>query len=108
MRVLVACEISGVVRDAFLAKGHDAWSCDLLHSDHPRHITGDVLPLLTDKWDLLIAHPPCTDLAVSGASRFKEKLAKDPFCQINALKFVENLMLASIPKIGVENPVSIN
>ena len=70
MKVLVACEYSGIVREAFASKGHDAWSCDLLPTDQPsdKHIQGDVLEIINDGWDLIIAHPPCTHLSVSGAS----------------------------------------
>lgn len=105
MRVLVACEYSGTVRRAFRALGHDAWSCDLLPADDssPYHIQGDVLPLLSDGWDLMIAHPPCTHLAVSGARWFKNKLPE----QAAALDFVLQLMGAPIAKIAIENPVSI-
>jgi hypothetical protein len=74
MRVLVACEYSGTVRDAFIRAGHDALSCDLLPSDAPGpHYQGDVRDILSDGWDLMIAHPPCTHLAVSGARWFKDK-----------------------------------
>jgi len=74
MKVLIACEFSGIVRDAFKEKGHDAWSCDLLPTDIPgNHIQGDVLQVLDEKWDLMIAHPPCTHLSVSGAKHFKKK-----------------------------------
>ena len=104
MRVLVACEFSGVVRDAFDALGHDAWSCDLLPSEKwGHHIEGDVLAELDRGWDLMIAHPPCTHLAVSGARWFKDKRAE----QEQALDFVWRLMLANIPRIALENPVSI-
>ena len=106
MRVLVACEFSGVVRRAFRALGHEVWSCDLLPSeDHARahHIQGDVLKVLDQGWDLMIAHPPCTHLAVSGARWFKEK-AKE---QAEALEFVRTLLNAPIPRIALENPVSI-
>lgn len=104
MKVLVACEFSGVVRDAFLAKGHDAVSCDLLPSDRPGpHIQGDVLKILDRGWDLMVAHPPCTHLAVSGARHFKKKQAE----QEKALDFVRSLLGAPIPHICVENPVSI-
>lgn len=104
MRVLVACEFSGVVRDAFLARGHDAWSCDLLPSERPGpHIQGDVLGHLNDGWDLMIAHPPCTYLAVSGARWFKHRLAE----QEAAIQFVHILLNAPISKIALENPVSI-
>lgn len=104
MRVLVACEFSGIVRDAFAALGHDAWSCDLLESESPgKHIQGDVLPLLRDGWDLLIAHPPCTHLAVSGARWFKDKQRE----QETALRFAEKFWNSNILHIAVENPVSV-
>lgn len=105
MRVLVACEYSGRVREAFRKLGHDAWSCDLLPSDDdsPYHIQGDVLDILGDGWDLMIAHPPCTHLAVSGARWFKDKQQE----QLEALEFVRQLLEAPIPKIALENPVSI-
>lgn len=105
MRVLVACEYSAVVRDAFLAKGHDAWSCDLLECerDPAWHIRGDVLEVLGDEWDLMIAHPPCTHLAVSGARWFKNKQKE----QAEALDFVRTLLEAPIDKIALENPISV-
>ncbi len=104
MRVLVACEFSGIVREAFRAKGHDAWSCDLLPTEIPgQHIQGDVLAILNDGWDLMIAHPPCTHLAVSGARWFKDKHDE----QEAALDFVQALMCAPITQICIENPVSI-
>lgn len=105
MRVLVACEFSGVVRDAFIRRGHDAWSCDMLPSerDSGRHIMGDVSDVLDDGWDLMIAHPPCTHLAVSGARWFKEKRAE----QAEALAFVRLLLDAPIERIALENPISI-
>lgn len=105
MKVLVACEFSGIVRDAFRAKGHDAWSCDLLEceSSHEWHIQGDVLEVLNRNWDLMIAHPPCTHLAVSGARWFAEKHAEQEI----ALMFVRRLMEAPVPRIAIENPVSI-
>ena len=103
--MLVACEFSGRVRDAFLKKGHDAWSCDLLESESSpeRHIQGDVLSLIGDGWDLMIAHPPCTHLAVSGARWFEKKKEE----QKRALEFVRDLLNAPIPKIALENPVSV-
>jgi len=107
MRVLVACEFSGVVREAFAQRGHDAWSCDLRRPEdgtYLKHYQIDVRKILRDGWDLMIAHPPCTDLAVSGARWFKEKGAK---AQDDALRFVRELMEAPIPRICVENPVSI-
>lgn len=104
MRVLVACEFSGVVRDAFIAAGHDAMSCDLLPTDSPGpHYEGDVRDVIDDDWDLMVAHPPCTHLAVSGARWFKDKQQE----QTEALDFVRLLMDAPIPRIAVENPVSI-
>jgi site-specific DNA-cytosine methylase len=101
----VACEFSATVRDAFRARGHDTWSCDLLptEGDPAFHIQGDVLPVLWRHWDLMIAHPPCTHLAVSGARWFKDKRAE----QEAALAFVRALMAAPIPRIAIENPVSI-
>ncbi len=104
MKVLVACEYSGKVRDAFKAKGHDAWSCDLLPTDvEGQHIQGDVLEILDQGWDLMIAHPPCTHLAVSGARWFKDKRKE----QQEALEFVSALLNAPINKIALENPISI-
>ena len=104
MKVLVACEFSGIVRDAFIALGHDAVSCDLLPTERPGpHYQGDVQDILCDGWDLMIAHPPCTNLAVSGRRWFRGKEEK----QKVALAFVLTLMNAPIPRIAVENPLSI-
>lgn len=104
MKVLVACEMSGRVRDAFLKRGHKAVSCDLLPSESPGpHYQGDVRDILYDDWDLGIFHPPCTHLAVSGARWFKDKVEE----QKEALDFVRLLMDAPIDKICIENPVSI-
>jgi len=107
MRVLVACEFSGRVRDAFIAAGHDAVSCDLLPSETPGpHVVGDVRTFLADTasfWDLLIAHPPCTFLAVSGARWFAGRLPQ----QAEALAFVRLLLDAPVPRIALENPVSV-
>jgi len=104
VRVLVACEFSGVVRDAFRLRGHDALSCDLLPSEAPGpHYRGDVRDILGAGWDLMIAHPPCTHLAVSGARWFKEKRRE----QEEALQFVWTLLNAPIHMIALENPVSI-
>lgn len=106
LRVLIACEYSGRVRDAFIAFGHDALSCDLLPTEQPGpHHQGDVRDLLGDGWDLLIAHPPCTDLAVSGARHFAAKIADGR--QGRALDFVRELLSAPIPRIALENPVSV-
>jgi len=98
MRVLVACEYSGRVREAFRKRGHDAWSCDLLPSDDdsPHHIQGDVLEVINDDWDLMIAHPPCTYLSVSGLHWNKR----------DALQFVRLLLDAPVDRIALENPVS--
>lgn len=107
MRILVACEFSGIVRSAFRKRGHDAWSNDLLGAadGSPHHIQADVLTVLNDGWDLMIAHPPCTDLAVSGAHRFREKIADGR--QQRALDFVRRLLDAPIPRIALENPVGV-
>jgi site-specific DNA-cytosine methylase len=105
MKVLIACEYSAVVRDAFRARGFDAWSCDLLpcERDPQWHIQGDALSILGDGWDMMIAHPPCTHLAVSGARWFKDKQEE----QAEALEFVRLLLNAPIRHIALENPVSI-
>lgn len=104
MRVLVACEYSGRVRDAFLRRGHEALSCDLLPTEVPGpHYQGDVRDVLGDGWDLMVCHPPCTHLAVSGARWFPGKHAE----QVGALEFVRLLLNAPIPRIALENPVSI-
>jgi len=106
VRVLVACEYSGVVRDAFTRAGHYAMSCDLLPTERPGfHVQGDVLEILDQNWDLMIAHPPCTHLAVSGAAHFAAKQASG--VQGQALDFVRQLLEAPIPRIALENPVSI-
>ncbi len=104
MRVLVACEYSGRVRDAFIARGHQALSCDLLPTEVPGpHYQGDVRDVLHEGWDLLIAHPPCTHLAVSGARWFHLKQQE----QADALDFVRLLLTAPVPCIALENPVSV-
>ena len=105
MRVLIACEFSGVVRRAFRALGHDAWSCDLLPAeDGGEHFQKNALDVAyTGEWDLMIAHPPCTHLAVSGARWFKEKAAE----QRAALGFVKTLLDAPVARIALENPVSV-
>ena len=106
LKVLVACEYSGRVRDAFTKLGHFAMSCDLLPSDAPGlHYQGDVFDIVDQGWDLMIAHPPCTHLAVSGARHFKAK--KESGVQQEALEFVRRLLAAPIPKIALENPISI-
>jgi len=106
-RILIGCEYSATVRDAFRARGFDAYSCDLLPTEgDPRwHIQGDLLAILGDGWDMAVFHPPCTDLAVSGARHFAAKKADGR--QEAALDFVRALMAAPIPYIALENPVSI-
>lgn len=105
MRVLVGCEFSNTVAGAFRAAGHEAWSCDLLPSEGPAqwHYQCDVLKVVDQAWDLAIFHPPCTHLAVSGARWFKEKMKE----QVEALDFVRRLLAAPIPRIALENPISI-
>ena len=106
MKVLIACEYSGKVRDAFIRLGHNAISCDLLPTDAPGpHYQGDVFDIIADGWDLMIAHPPCTHLAVSGARHFAAKQASG--VQQKALDFVKRLMDAPIDRIALENPISI-
>jgi hypothetical protein len=103
-KVLVACEYSGRVRDAFIRNGCDAISCDLLPTDQPGpHYQGDVFDIINDGWDLMVAHPPCTHLAVSGARWFHKKRQE----QEEALDFVRRLMSAPIEQIAIENPVSV-
>ena len=107
MRVIVACEYSGRVREAFRKLGHDAWSCDILESedDSEYHIQTCIEDVINNGWDLMIAHPPCTHLAVSGARHFKAK--QESGVQQEALEFVRLLLEADIPKIALENPISI-
>ena len=106
LKVLIACEFSGTVREAFAKRGHDAWSCDLLPSDVAgQHYQGDVMDLIGDDWDLMIAHPPCTHLAVSGARHFEAK-RKDGRQQ-EGIDFFMEMINAPIPMIAVENPISI-
>lgn len=103
MRVLIACEFSGIVRDAFAARGHDAWSCDLLPTERPgNHILGDVLSILNDGWDFMIAHPPCTYLSYMGNCRINEpgRIEK----RESAFKFFLHLANAPISKVAIENP----
>lgn len=104
MRVLIACEFSGIVRDAFLHKGHEAWSCDLLQTESPGpHKQQNILEILGEGWDLMIAHPPCTYLTVAGARWFKGREQQ----QEDALDFVVDLLNAPIPKIALENPIGV-
>ena len=111
MRILIACEFSGIVRDAFAARGHDAWSCDLLPTERPgQHIEGDVLEVLGDGWDLMVAHPPCTYLTVAGNRWFNESVYGKAAIERRELRekavgFVNALWEAPIAKVAIENPV---
>lgn len=106
MKILIACEFSGTVRDAFSALGHDVTSCDLVPSETPgKHYQGSVLDILNDGWDLMIAHPPCTHLAVSGARHFRQKQADGR--QEQGINFFMALVKANIPKYAIENPIGI-
>jgi len=112
MKVLVACEFSGIVRNAFIEEGHDAWSCDIEpSSDKGNHIQDDVLNVLNDGWDLMVAHPPCTYLCISGIRwmynedgtiNLERKVKQD-----EALEFVKALMFAPIDRIAIENPIGV-
>jgi len=104
LKILIACEFSGIVRDAFTERGHWVMSCDLLPSERPgNHFRGNVIDILDHGWDMMIAHPPCTHLAVSGARYFAIKEKE----QAEALDFVRLLMSAPIPMIAIENPISV-
>lgn len=106
MKVLIACEFSGIVRDAFKKRGHDAWSCDYLPTEKPgRHISDDVRNAMTSDWDMMIAFPPCDHLAVSGARWFKEKRADGR--QQAAIEFFMMLANAPIKRMAIENPIGI-
>jgi len=106
LRVLIACEFSGTVRDAFIADGHDAMSCDLLPTEAPGpHYQGDVRDVLDYPWDLAICHPPCTHLSVSGARHFADKRMDGR--QQAAVSFFMMLAKADIPRIAIENPVCV-
>jgi len=112
MKVLVACEYSGIVREAFRAKGHDAYSCDLLDTEiQGNHIQGDVLSILDQEWDLMIAHPPCTYLTCTGNRWFKpeyrERFPTRQQDRLDAIEFFKKLYFAPIEKICIENPVGI-
>ena len=103
-RILIACEFSGIVREAFKKKGWDAWSCDLLPTEIPgNHIKDDILNHLDDGWDMMVAHPPCTHLANSGARWFKYKQKE----QLESIDFFMDLVDCNIPKICIENPIGI-
>jgi len=118
VKILVGCEFSGIVRDAFAARGHDAWSCDLLPTESPgQHIQGDVLEHLNDEWDMMIAHPPCTYLTNAGvrhlhmSTKYRNGVRTAIFGEarwvecIRAAKFFNKLLHAPIPLIAVENPI---
>lgn len=112
MRILVACEFSGIVREAFKARGHDAWSCDLLPTEMPgQHIQDDVLKYLDENWDMVIAHPPCTFLAVSGnkwmKQEYQNRFPNRQQQRKEAITFFMELANCNIPKICIENPVGI-
>lgn len=104
MRILIACEFSGTVRDEFLKRGHDAWSCDIIDCDKgpARHIKDDVRNVLKDKWDIIIAHPPCTNLCVSGARWWKDKGEE---CLVDAIGLVMSIWNSDCEKVVIENPV---
>jgi hypothetical protein len=104
MRVLVACEFSGVVREAFRRRGHDAWSCDLLPTERPgQHIQADVFDVLGDGWDVMIAHPPCTHLCRAGDRWYRQSPER-----VAAVAFVERLYAAQVPRLAIENPRGLN
>ena len=105
LKILIACEYSAIVRDAFRKKGHNAWSCDLLPTEgwNNKHYRGDVVKVLNCYWDMMVAFPPCTHLAVSGARWFKDKQKE----QKEAIEFFMTLTNADIPKIAIENPIGI-
>ena len=106
MKVLIACEFSGTVRDAFAKLGHDAWSCDLEATDVPgNHYQGDMFDIIHDGWDLMIAHPPCTHLAVSGARHFAKK--REDGRQQQGIDFFIKVVSTNIPMVAVENPIGI-
>lgn len=107
MRVLIACEYSGRVRDAFIRGGHEAMSCDLLPTDSPGpHYQGDVRDVMREGWDLMVAHPPCTYLSVSGM-HWTTRGLRDPKLTEDALDFVRLLMNAPVDRIAIENPISV-
>ena len=105
LKILIGCEFSGIVREAFRKKGHEAWSCDIIPSDDNSkyHIQDDILNHLDDNYDMLICFPPCTHLCSSGARWFKDKIPQ----QKEALEFIKKLLNCNIPKIALENPIGI-
>jgi hypothetical protein len=107
MKILIACEFSGIVREAFKAKGHDAWSCDLLETEIPgQHIQGDVLDILDKGWDMMIAHPPCTYLTCT-ANKYFLNNPQRWLKRYEAMLFVHRLFNCNINKICIENPVGV-
>lgn len=112
MKILIACEFSGTVRDAFIKAGHDAISCDLLPTESPGpHIQGDVLPLLSERWDMIIAHPPCTYLTAAGnrwfLPEYKEKYPNRLLQRQEAFEFFMQFVWNQCPKIAIENPIGV-
>ncbi len=112
MKILIACEFSGSVRDAFAARGHDAWSCDIVDSEQQgNHIKGDVLDVLDGGWDMMIAHPPCTFLCVTGnrwtGEKYRDRFPTRAQDRKDAIRFFMALVNAPIPKIAIENPVGV-
>ena len=106
MKILVACEYSGRVRDAFTSLGHDAISCDLLDTESPgKHFKGDVLEILNQRWDLVIAFPPCTDLCVSGARWFEKK--RQDGSQQRSIDFFMQFVHCNAKRVAIENPIGI-
>jgi hypothetical protein len=104
MRVLVACEFSGIVREAFKRRGHDAWSCDLLPTEIPgQHYQGDVRMIILERWDLIIAHPPCTYLSSSGAKWWRDRWVE----QVDAERFFMEFTNPRLTTIAIENPIGI-
>jgi hypothetical protein len=102
MRILIACEFSGTVRDSFIARGHDAWSCDLLPNPHERHIVDDAKIIVQLEWDLIIAHPPCTALCVTGNRHYAGTRARE-----DAIEFFRLFLDAPCERVAIENPVGV-
>lgn len=104
MKILIACEFSGIVREEFRKRGHDAWSCDLLPTEiEGNHYQGDIMDIINNGYDMMIAHPPCTYLSVSGAQYWKDRQKE----QRRAIGFFIKLFASGIPKVAIENPVGI-
>ena len=112
MKILIACEYSGTVRDAFAKRGHNAWSCDILPSETPgQHVQGDVTAMLLDDWDMIIAHPPCTYLSNAGACRLypkKGQMDQDRYQKgLEGKKFFMKFYNHPCDKVAIENPISL-